>query len=158
MVSHLYPQRKRIRVLHGAYANPTAICSVTAVTVDRRPSFQDFDFTAACADLLIERADTVGVPLYAYCFMPDHLHLLLSASAQTSIFHFVRDFKSRSTRLAWQHGQIGKIWQARFYDHLLRTDEDVEWVVDYILNNPVRKEIVGDWRDYPFSGSSVYAL
>jgi hypothetical protein len=88
--------------------------------------------------------------------MPDHLHLLINPSQETSIVDFVRDFKGRSTRLAWQHGHRGKIWQARFYDHFLRKDEDIETVVHYILNNPVRAEIVSDWRAYPFCGSRWY--
>jgi putative transposase len=155
MLSELYPQRKRIRIQHGAYTDPTVICSITAVTADRQPFFQDFDLTAACVDLLLDCAEARTVPLHGYCFMPDHLHLLLSGSSSTSVFAFVGEVKSRSTRLAWQHGRVGKLWQARFYDHFLRADEDVGHVAEYILNNPVRKGIVDDWRDYPFSSSTV---
>jgi putative transposase len=154
--SDLYPERKIIRLHHAAYADPTAICSVTALTAGRHSFFQSFELTAACVDLLLDFAEAHGVPLYAYCFMPDHLHLLLSGSSSTSVFAFDGEIKSRSTRVAWQHGCTGKIWQRRFYDHLLRADEDVGRV-EYILNTPVRKGIVDDWRDYPFSGSTVRA-
>ncbi len=90
--------------------------------------------------------------------MPDHIHLLISPSPQVSLVDFVRAFKGRSTRLAWQYGYPGKIWQRSFYDHFLRKEEDVHRVVDYILNNPVRQGIVDDWQEYPFSGSLVYNL
>jgi len=33
----------------------------------------------------------------------------------------------------------------------LRKDEDLLKVAEYIVYNPVRKGLVEDWRDYPFS-------
>jgi len=90
--------------------------------------------------------------------MPDHLHLLLSPSSTVSLLDFLRGYKSRSTRLAWQHDHRGALWQARYYDHFLRNDEDVLIAVDYIVNNPVRKEIVAQSSQYPYCGSFVYEL
>jgi len=99
-----------------------------------------------------------NIPLYAYCVMPDHVHFLLSASETKGIVEFVREIKSRSTKLAWQHGYRGTIWQRSFYDHFLRRDENCMLVAKYIIDNPVRKGIVERWEDYPFSGSLVYEL
>jgi len=99
-----------------------------------------------------------NIPLYAYCILPDHAHFLLSASEVQGIIEFVREIKSRSTKIAWQHGYGGKIWQRSFYDHFLRKDEDCRMVANYIINNPVRNGIVEHWKDYPFSGSLVYEL
>src|SRR5438067_11446120 len=150
-----YPQRKHIRIDHAAYAEPTAICAITIVALDRQPAFHDFEFTAACADLLAERAATTGITVHAYCFMPDHLHLLLSPSGQTSISDFVRVFKSLSVRLAWRHGHQGKLWQESFYDHFLRKDEDFQRHIEYILNSPVRWGLVSEWQQDPFSGAPL---
>jgi REP element-mobilizing transposase RayT len=61
-------------------------------------------------------------------------------------------FKSKSTRICWNHGMHGKVWQGRFYDHILRKNEDIKTVAEYILHNPVRKGIVKDWRDYEYCG------
>ncbi len=152
----LYPRRKHIRIDHAAYAEPTAICAITIATRDRQPIFLDFDLTAACADLLVERAASRDVTIYAYCFMPNHVHLLLSPSERTTLIDFIREFKSLSTRLAWQHDYVGKLWQESFYDHFLRKDEDLRRHIEYILNNPVRQDIVADWRQYPFSGALNY--
>ena len=52
----------------------------------------------------------------------------------------------------------GKFWQTSFYDHFLRKEEDVRDVVMYVLHNPVRKGLVSEWREYPYSGSLVYEL
>jgi putative transposase len=158
VLHELYPQRKQIRIAHDAYHTAGAICSITIVTNARRAAFQELLLTDACVQLLADHAGRIGVPIYAYCFMPDHLHLLLSASERTSLFRFVGAYKSLSTRLAWQHGHHGRLWQDRFFDHFLRREEDVEHVIQYILNNPVRAGLVGEWLDYPFCGSLVYKL
>ncbi|MCL4535759.1 MAG: hypothetical protein M1370_11455 [Bacteroidetes bacterium] len=75
-----------------------------------------------------------------------------------SLLDFVRYYKSRSTRLAWQYDHNGDLWQARYYDHFLRKDEDILVVVDYIVNNPVRKGIAVQSSEYPYCGSFVYEL
>jgi REP-associated tyrosine transposase len=148
-----YPRRKPIRLDAALYAETAAVVSITICSLNRMSIFRDTDFTRACVALLETRVQALEVGLHAYCFMPDHLHLLINPSEDTSIVDFLRDFKGRSTRLAWQHGRQGKIWQDRFYDHLLRKDEDIETVVQYILDNPVRAGIVSDWSAYPFCGS-----
>jgi len=89
--------------------------------------------------------------------MPDHLHLLLSPPGNDlSISQFIGGFKSKSTRIAWGYGIRGKLWQGRFYDHILRKKEKMKVVGEYILNNPVRKGIVDDWRKYQYCGIIDY--
>lgn len=133
-------------------------CS-TVATFDRRPVFANHDLAGAIRALLLERGpEATGVRLYAGGLMPDHLHLLLSPSEALSIIRLLQDSKSRSTRVAWGFGLVGRIWQSSFYDHFLRTDEDIQVAVQYILNNPVRASLVEAWRDYPFCGSNVFAV
>ncbi len=57
-----------------------------------------------------------------------------------------------------KHGVEGRIWQESFWDHFLRADERVERVVEYVLNNPVRKGLAANRREYPFAGSLVFEL
>ena len=52
----------------------------------------------------------------------------------------------------------GSFWQKSFWDHFLRVEEDLQEVVDYVLYNPIRRGLVEEWRDYPFSGSLVFEL
>jgi len=44
-------------------------------------------------------------------------------------------------------------WQKDFYDHIIRTNEDIAAQVRYVLDNPVRKGLVLFWQDYHFKGS-----
>jgi len=153
-----YPQREKIRLDHANYADTGTVCSVTVCTVNREHLFSNGALADACVELLKTHATDTGIAVYAYCFMPDHLHLLINPSRQTTIFGFLGSFKSLSTRLSWKHGYQGSIWQKRFYDRFLRKDEDVRTVVEYILNNPVRKGIVAERSQYPYCGSLVYEL
>jgi REP element-mobilizing transposase RayT len=48
--------------------------------------------------------------------------------------------------------QTGKtLWQISFFDHILRTAEDLSETTEYILLNPVRAGLVQRPRDYPYS-------
>ncbi|MBI3465874.1 MAG: hypothetical protein HY000_22895 [Planctomycetes bacterium] len=60
-------------------------------------------------------------------------------------------FKGKSTNKSWTLGHRGRLWQPRSYDHVLREEESVMAVADYILNNPVRKGYVKQWQDWPYS-------
>ena len=158
MPNHQLPQRKKIRLDHDLYSDITTICSITLCTDKRRDLFTNTILADACLDLLRSQAEAKSIAVFAYCFMPDHLHLLIAPSQTASILDFLRDFKGLSTRIAWERGHRGKLWQARFFDHFLRKDEDLRRAVDYIVNNPVRKGMVIDWRDHPYCGSQVYDL
>ena len=153
-----YPVRKRVRLTPDSYAVPGSVVSIVACTARRAPLFGNLDLATACVQLLANRATVSRVSIHAYCLMPDHPHLLLSPSELVSVVDFVRDFKSRATRVAWQCGHVGPVWQSGFYDHILRKDEELSIAAEYILNNQVRKGVVVDRRKYPFSGSLEYDL
>ena len=69
-----------------------------------------------------------------------------------SVSTFIGAFKSKSTRIAWTFGIVGKLWQSRFHDKVVRKNEDLHSIGQYILDNPVRKGLVSKWEDYVFLG------
>jgi REP element-mobilizing transposase RayT len=150
--------RQKIRLDPEMYRTPNLPCFVTIATKRKQAMFSHQDLAENLLLLLRTACEEHNIPPYAYCIMPDHVHLLLSASQTKGIIKFVREIKSRSARMAWQHGYGGSIWQRSFYDHFLRQDEDCRTVANYIIHNPVRNGIVENWGDYPFSGSLVYEL
>ena len=50
------------------------------------------------------------------------------------------------------------VWQAGYFERVLRENEDIRTVVAYILDNPVRRGLVENARDYPLSGAGMYAI
>ena len=135
-----------------------AVCSVTIAVRDRRPVYAEVRAAAAAVDVLRGHATRTGVPIYGYCVMPDHVRLVLGPSVSHDIVTFVREFKNLAQRALWNLGLRGRAWQVGFYDHFRRADEQVERVVLYVLENPVRAGLVESWGDYQFSGSLVFDL
>ena len=94
---------------------------------------------------------------WAYVFMPDHLHLVMEGKSENAdLWKMVVEFKQKTGFWLARHGQ-GVSWQKGFYDHLLRTDDELKRQIIYILDNPVRKSIARDWQEYRSSGSLDYS-
>ena len=103
---------------------------------------------------LEDQAQQSGYRLVAYCIMPDHIHILTGPSVQhraLPLSRFIRQFKSAATHRLGKLGIAGPIWQRSFYDHILRKEEDLAQVVNYILANPVRKGLVHAPEAYALS-------
>jgi REP element-mobilizing transposase RayT len=65
---------------------------------------------------------------------------------------------SRFRRKFGGEGGKGTLWQTSFYDHGIRGSQDFEATVVYILDNPVKAELVEDWESYPhFAGTLIEA-
>ncbi len=93
-----------------------------------------------------------------YCFMPDHLHVLLQGGdEEADLWKVVVEFKQRTGY--WLSLNVpGVSWQKGFFDHIIRRSEDLAAHVRYILDNPCRKALVSQWQDYPFKGAIGYEL
>ena len=44
----------------------------------------------------------------------------------------------------------GSPWQSESFDHVLRSSENLDAKVEYLLENPVRAGLVVRWTDYPW--------
>jgi hypothetical protein len=93
----------------------------------------------------------MGALLDASCLVPDHAHLVLQITG-AGLVDVIRDLKTRSTRLWWQYGGAGSLWQRSFYDRGLRTGQEWRDAVDYVIANPVRAGLAAEWADYPHLG------
>ncbi|MHC4198309.1 MAG: REP-associated tyrosine transposase [Planctomycetota bacterium] len=125
---------------------------VTICTRDGRPVLHD-ELAKNMVSCLSELKVSCDFKLYAYCIMPDHVHLLLSpGDSMSSLPKVIQAFKSVSTREYRANGAKSLLWQTYFYDHVVRKEADLNKVAKYILENPVREGMVKDWQDYPFCG------
>ena len=107
---------------------------------------------------LREVSERSGFAIWAYCFMPDHLHLLVEGIEDGSDFRkFVSMFK-QGTGFYFRRKFDRRLWQINYFEHVLRKEEVTEQVMRYILENPVRKGLAADYKAYPFSGSFMVPL
>jgi putative transposase len=147
-----------LRLDQQVYAQTDLVCSVTIRTRRQPPVFACDRIASAAVEVLISLADRTGVYVHGYCVMPDHVHIVLSASPTWDIIAFVGRFKNLVQRAFWELGGHGTMWQRRFWDHFPRREEDVRSAVTYGLANPVRAGLVKEWQSYRFSGSLVWRV
>lgn len=103
-------------------------------------------------DILTSVVSETGCFVPVYCFMPDHQHLIISGRQKNSdIWSTIVKYKQKTG--FWLAKDTPLRWQKDFYDHTIRSNEDVTAQVKYILDNPVRKGLVKSWEEYPFKGS-----
>ena len=126
------------------------------ICCDHRSRFLDDPTTAKCVlDLLLQCAATHFFSLHAYCLMPDHVHVLAEGTHDRSdLREFIRLFKQRSA-FAFQKSHGRRLWEKSFYDHILRSSDQIEDVACYIWWNPVRQRLCARPEEFPFSGSQT---
>lgn len=146
-----YGKRRSLRHPGVDYSLPY-IYHVTVSSHNRRAILSRDEVAAAIVDNLIQLATNLSYEIFAFCILPDHLHILCQPRAEApSLETFVGKVKGRISRELGKKGVKRPIWQRGFYDHILRKEEDVLTVAKYIAENPVRQGIVGDYEEYPYS-------
>jgi putative transposase len=129
---------------------------LTLCTAFRRQPFTHPPVVATVLRQLRHSAADAGFALIAYCFMPDHLHVLAGGErADARLQTFVGRFKQASGY--WFRKTTGNhLWQAGYVDHILRDADATNDVVRYILAKPVRAGLATTVGEYPFAGSGTF--
>jgi len=125
--------------------------SITVNTVAKHRAFTSSAVVHDCLDTLVEASSKHEFVVHAYCFMPDHLHLLIEGSESSSLASMMKRFKQLSS-YRYKRRTGHSLWQRSYYDHVLRQEEDMNVVTEYIWNNPVQAGLVADREAYAFSG------
>ena len=156
-----FKQRKQLRLKSFNYASNSAPFFVTICTANKQPYFIDPNISGEVVCELEYRRTTGEIGLFCYCIMPDHIHLLISleenyikkpgAFGERTLQNWVSAFKRYTSRVLDKMYDIKPLWQRNFYDHIIRRDESLIEICQYILNNPVRKGMVSVWEEYPYS-------
>ncbi|MDQ6892842.1 MAG: transposase [Acidobacteriota bacterium] len=153
-----FPERRSIRLPAPVYADAGRAFSVTVGTSPRRSVFRDVEFGRICIDELASIRKERRIPVYAYCLMPDHVHLLIGVEATAPLSAVIGSWKSRCAHAWRERNRAESFWQRGFYDSAIRTHEDLRRAALYILENPVRAGLVDDFRNYPLVGSMEFDM
>lgn len=128
---------------------PGQSCFITSVTARRVPLLVQHAKLLARA---VRRAgDKSDFKVVAWVVLPDHCHLILDAPngdtsdiMQRIKLSFSGQYKSRT-------GIAVSVWQPRYWDHIIRSQEDMNRHIDYIHYNPVKHGLVDSPRGYKLS-------
>lgn len=157
------PTRKKNRLPLEAYRGRQAY-SLTLTTHSRRPWFREDAVVQYSLESLAQTAESCGFSVCAYCFMPDHVHLLVSGETdEADLVDFVKRFKQgtgwwflNQYRAGGLKASPTPLWHKSYYDHILRSEEDLRAVAEYIVANPVRASITHEVGQYPYAGSFAW--
>jgi len=58
-----------------------------------------------------------------------------------SLGSIIGQIKTACTKRIWEAGFDNFEWQDRFYDHIIRDDESLHHIREYIINNPLKWEL-----------------
>jgi len=129
------------------YFAPGQYCFVTSVTAGRRP-------------ILVKNADILSYAVYkahsksrfsvvAWVVLPDHFHALFLAPDGDIARIMQRVKLSFSLQHRSRTGEDGPVWQHRYWDHIIRSEQDFRRHIDYIHYNPVKHGLMdspGKWE------------
>jgi putative transposase len=111
-------------------------------TKNRKPTFESFGNSRLFINILKEDQARQQSKTLAFVVMPDHVHWLMIVK-KTDLSKTVKRIKSISSRC------IAELqWSDGFYDHMIRSDENLRTVARYIVANPVRAGLVSSVRGY----------
>jgi REP element-mobilizing transposase RayT len=121
------------------------------------PFYLQEDFVAEIVANSIRYHDGEWFDVEAFCLMPNHVHLVLTPYKKTeatdySLTQIMHNIKRNSAKQANQVlGRTGAFWQHENYDHFVRDAAELERIIKYVLNNPVKAGLVDDWIKWKWS-------
>jgi putative transposase len=128
---------------------------VTSRTWNNRVIFKVPPPCEIFVESLLHYRDEGAYRLHEFVLMPDHFHVLLTPGAETTLERAVQFVKGGSAR------RIGEalnfrfpVWQRGFSDHRIRDAADYELHARYLVQNPVKKQLVAEPVEYKWSSAS----
>ncbi|MGC1106206.1 MAG: transposase [Candidatus Acidiferrales bacterium] len=93
-----------------------------------------------------------GFLLLAYCVMPTHLHLVIVPSDSDAVSGVMREIKIRAAkRICLLRDGREQVWQARYFDRIMRHRQELSETLDYVHFNPVKDGLVENAARWPWS-------
>lgn len=149
-------QYRRARAMGGTYF-------FTVVTYKRRRFLAQPENVSLLRDSFGHVMRKYPFTIDAIVVLPDHLHCLWTLPDGDSDYstrwgllkgHFSRKCDDRHKNISCESRRNKKeqaIWQRRFWEHLIRDENDYARHVNYIHYNPVKHGLVTAPRDWEFS-------
>ncbi len=142
-------RRPRLHVPGGFY-------HVTLRGNHRQPIF----FAEADRELLgvvvAETVERLAARIHAYCWMTNHLHLLVQVADAPLGRLMLRIASQYARRVQASLATTGHLFERRYHSVLVDADCYLLTLIRYIHRNPVRAGMVADPADYPWSSHRAY--
>jgi putative transposase len=141
-----------------------ALYFVTTTVNNRVPIFLNHDVARAVIVQLAETTDYFGASIVGYVLMPTHLHGLLGFQEAQFLSKFMQSFKILSAKrvkplISPDHypqlfnADAFRLWNPRFDDFVVTSEEQFRIKLGYIHMNPVKADMVTLDIDYEYSSA-----
>jgi putative transposase len=102
---------------------------------------------------LVEWKERLGIRLYAWCLMTNHVHLIVEPGADvTTVSQLMKRLAGRQSALVNKlERRTGSLWDGRFKASPIQRDEYMLSCIRYVEMNPVRAGMVAGPRQYRWS-------
>ncbi len=137
---------------------PHAPHQVTQRGNRRQQTFFTGEDYEAYVSLISEWARKRGVEVWAYCLMPNHVHLIAVPETEDGLRLAIGEAHRRYTRMInFREGWRGHLWQGRFASYVM--DEiHLMACARYVEMNPVRAGLVDSPQAWRFSSASAHLM
>ncbi len=123
---------------------------ITINAHERKPIFVHKTAATLISNSLFLLENEGIISIHAYVVMPEHLHVIFKITERIELGKILRMFKSFTGKeLSKIIGGV-PVWQDGFYDHCIKDEEDFRNCLDYVINNPVKRNLVKYAQDYEF--------
>jgi len=154
-----FPKRKPIRLKNYDYSK-AGCYFVTICTNDRKYIFGNIEND----EMILNQCGKIvkniwleipkhfqNIELDTYIVMPNHIHGVIiiknpvgdgparpvnKSKTTNNLSNIIGSFKSAVTKQINQLNDIPFKWQRFFYDHIIRTEESLNSIREYVVNNP----------------------
>jgi putative transposase len=121
----------------------------------QRTFFNHADY-CAYIDLMAEWCARHAISVWAYCLMPNHVHLVVVPSTEQGLRRAIGEAHRRYTcRINGREGWTGHLWQGRFASFPM-DEQHLLAAARYIELNPVRAGLVAAPQEYRWSSCRAH--
>ena len=140
---------------------PNGYLHIIITSYDRKPIFiENIDILRTA----FKNTKTIyEFEIIAICVLPNHIHLILhpnNIEQYPQIISSIKHYFSRNVgqvcptdnlKIGYKNKREKGIFQRRYWEHTIRTEQDFYRHLDYIHYNPIKHNLVKSSKDYKYT-------
>jgi len=141
---------------HARERSETGIYHIMLRGVNRQVIFEENEDKQKLFETINHYKAVSGYSIYGYCFMDNHVHLLMKEVVEPISSALKKICGSYASWFNWKYQRCGHLYQERYKSEIVESDEYFLTVLRYIHQNPVRAGIIRNVSDYKWSSYNEY--
>jgi REP element-mobilizing transposase RayT len=141
-------------VIEGGYARQKRYFGRFDALLDQArsgPTWLRLPAIAGMVKAALHHYDGRSYELACYCLMPNHLHAVVflptDAPSLSRTLQHLKGYTAQQANVLLQ--RAGQFWQRESYDHIVRDEAELQRIIAYVLENPVKAGLVPAWQQWP---------